>query len=180
MKVYKFFSRVIDAIRIDKDTYSFNEVFVVTLASLAVGVFACFSFLTIFIGGRNYFKLSKDLGKFFDVYETLIDNYYDDVDKEALVESAINGMVSSVGDVYTSYSDSETTSEFNELVSGYYEGIGITIQAQESGIKIIEVFKDSPASEAGLKVGDIILKIDDMVSEKIDIHDCRPAGTDRL
>ena len=63
----------------DKNSYSFSELFVVTLVSLVVGAFACLSVVTIFTGGRNYFKLSKELDKFYDVYETLVDNYYDEV-----------------------------------------------------------------------------------------------------
>lgn len=159
--VYKFFNGIISIFKNDRDTYSFSELFVVTLVSLVIGAFACFSALTIFSGGRNYFKLSKDLGKFLDVYDTLIDNYYDDVDKEELIDSAISGMVSSVGDVYTSYADTETTDEFNELVSGIYEGIGCTIQLQEDGLKIIEIFDDSPSEKAGLEVNDIILRVDE-------------------
>lgn len=168
-KTYKFFSKIFSVFKIDKDTYSFSEVFVITLASLVVGAFACFSVLTIFTNGRNYFMLSKDLGKFFDVYETLVDNYYDDIDKEELVDEAIRGMVSSVGDVYTSYSDSATTDEFNELVSGIYEGIGTTIQLQETGVKVIEIFEDSPSEKAGIKVGDILLKVDDLDATVTDI-----------
>ena len=55
----------------------------------------------------------------------LLDIY---IDKEKLVEDAIDGMVSSLGDVYTSYTGSEQTDEFDELVNGTYEGIGCTIQ----------------------------------------------------
>ena len=79
-----------------------------------------------------------------------------------LVEEAIDGMVSSVGDVYTSYVDTDESDEFNELVSGTYEGIGCTIQMQDDGLKVIEVFDDSPAKKAGLKADDIIVKVDDM------------------
>lgn len=163
MHIYKFFNGIISMFKNDRDTYSFSELFVVTLVSLVIGAFACFSTLTIVSGGRNYFKLSKDLGKFLDVYDTLIDNYYDEVDKEDLIDNAIEGMVSSVGDVYTSYADIETTNEFNELVSGIYEGIGCTIQLQEDGLKIIEIFDDGPSKKAGLEVNDIILKVDDKV-----------------
>lgn len=156
----------------DKNSYSFSELFVVTLVSLVVGAFACLSVVTIFTGGRNYFKLSKELDKFYDVYETLVDNYYDEVDKEELVENAIDGMVSSVGDVYTSYTDTDGVDEFNELVGGVYEGIGCTIQLQEVGVKVIEVFEDSPSDKAGLKVDDIIIKVDDIdVNNKTSVED---------
>ena len=161
-KFRKFFVSKILRIDVNKNMYSSKEIVTLFVGSFLVGIFTCIVVITILTGGRNYFKLSKDLGKFFDVYETLTDNYYDNIDKELLVEEAIDGMVSSVGDVYTSYVDTYESDEFNELVSGTYEGIGCTIQMQDDGLKVIEVFDDSPAKKAGLKAEDIILKVDDM------------------
>ena len=145
----------------EREAYSFSDLFVVTLVSLVVGAFACFSIFTIFTGGRNYFKLSRDLGKFFDVYDTLTENYYGDVSVDELVESAISGMVSSVGDVYTSYADTKYTESFNELINGKYEGIGCTIQQTEEEIKVISIYDGGPADKAGLKVNDIIKSVDE-------------------
>ena len=161
-KFGKFIFRLGSIFSDDKNNYSFSEVFVVTLVSLIIGAFACFSVLTIFTGGRNYFKLSKELSKFFDAYDTITDNYYGDISKEELVDSAISGMVSSVGDIYTSYSDTDTTSKFDEMVNGTYEGIGCVIQQSETDMKIITVYDNSPAEKAGLKVDDKIIKVDDI------------------
>lgn len=158
----KFIFRLGSIFSDDKNNYSFSEVFVVTLVSLIIGAFACFSVLTIFTGGRNYFKLSKELSKFYDAYDTITDNYYGDISKEELVDSAISGMVSSVGDIYTSYSDTDTTSKFDEMVNGTYEGIGCVIQQSETDMKIITVYDNSPAEKAGLKVDDKIIKVDDI------------------
>jgi len=166
-KIRKFFISKILRMDVDKDIYSSKEIVTLFVSSFLVGIFTCIVVITILTGGRNYFKLSRDLGKFFDVYETLTHNYYDSIDKEKLVDDAIDGMVSSVGDVYTSYVDTDSSDEFNELVSGTYEGIGCTIQMQEVGLKVIEVFDDSPAKKGGLKEEDIILKVDDLeVSEE--------------
>lgn len=161
-KFGKFIFRLGSIFSDDKNNYSFSEVFVVTLVSLIIGAFACFSVLTIFTGGRNYFKLSKELSKFYDAYDTITDNYYGDISKEDLVDSAILGMVSSVGDIYTSYSDTDTTSKFDEMVNGTYEGIGCVIQQSETDMKIITVYDNSPAEKAGLKVDDKIIKVDDI------------------
>lgn len=161
-KFGKFIFRLGSIFSDDKNNYSFSEVFVVTLVSLIIGSFACFSVLTIFTGGRNYFKLSKELSKFYDAYDTITDNYYGDISKEELVDSAISGMVSSVGDIYTSYSDTDTTSKFDEMVNGTYEGIGCVIQQSETDMKIITVYDNSPAEKAGLKVDDKIIKVDDI------------------
>ena len=70
-------------------------------------------------------------------------------------------MVSSVGDVYTSYADTEYTESFNELINGKYEGIGCTIQQTEEEIKVISIYDGGPADKAGLKVNDIIKSVDE-------------------
>ena len=162
-KFGKFLKRSTGFFSDERNTYSFSEVFVITLISLVLGAFACVYVLTIISGGRNYLKLSKELSKFYDAYDTLVDNYYGDLSKEELVDNAISGMVSSVGDVYTNYADSDETNKFNELVNGVYEGLGCTIQQVDSDtVKVALVYEDSPAEKAGIKEGDLIKKIDEL------------------
>lgn len=155
----------------EKESYSFDEVFSITIFSLLLGVLACFSVLTILNKGKNYFVLSKELAKFVDAYEAIVDNYYKEVDKDKLVESAINGMVSSIGDEYTSYSDKDVTDNFNETVNGKYMGIGALIMKNEKDLVIYKVFEDSPSYRAGLKDGDIILKLDDKDTKDMSVND---------
>lgn len=166
-KVGNFLNNIFSFFRIDKDTYTFSEVLIVTLISLVVGAFACFSVFMVMADGRNYFKLSKELSKFVEVYDTIIDNYYNEVDKEELINEAIDGMVSSVGDLYTNYVDASSADEFDALVGGVYEGIGCTIQLTENGVIIYDVYPDGPSFKAGLKSGDIILKVDDKDATKM-------------
>ena len=155
----------------EKESYSFDEVFSITIFSLLLGVLACFSVLTILNKGKNYFVLSKELAKFVDAYDAIVDNYYKEVDKDKLVESAINGMVSSIGDEYTSYSDKDVTDNFNEAVNGKYMGIGALIMKSENDLVIYKVFEDSPSYKAGLKDGDIILKLDDKDTKDMSVND---------
>ena len=155
----------------EKESYSFDEVFSITIFSLLLGVLACFSILTILNKGKNYFVLSKELAKFVDAYEAIVDNYYKEVDKDKLVESAINGMVSSIGDEYTSYSDKDVTDNFNETVNGKYMGIGALIMKSEKDLVIYKIFEDSPSYRAGLKDGDIILKLDDKDTKDMSVND---------
>ena len=138
---------------------------------MLLGVLACFSVLTILNKGKNYFVLSKELAKFVDAYDAIVDNYYKEVDKDKLVESAINGMVSSIGDEYTSYSDKDVTDNFNEAVNGKYMGIGALIMKSENDLVIYKVFEDSPSYKAGLKDGDIILKLDDKDTKDMSVND---------
>lgn len=143
-----------------KDKYSFSEVFVITLVSLIIGIFVCMSIFTIIFGGRNYFKMASKFGKIYDVYDALIDNYNGDIDKDKLIDEAINGMVSSVGDEYTSYSDTKSTDSFDEMVNGTYEGIGCTIMQDKEKVTVVDVYENTPAYKAGLKSGDIVKSVD--------------------
>lgn len=146
----------------DRDSmYSFKEVVVIMFFSLGLGFFACLSFVKIFNNGRSYMALSNDLSKFVDTYYAIKDNYYGELDNEKLVDSAIKGMIDAVGDEYTSYSDTDDADNFKQTVSGIYEGIGCTVGVNlDNKIVVVDMFKDSPAEKAGLKVGDIIIKID--------------------
>lgn len=142
------------------DIYTTKEVVIIMLFSLGIGFLMCFGCINLFTG-KNYLAVSRDLDKVVDTYYAIVDNYYGDLDKDALVDGAVEGMISSVGDSYTSYTNSDDTLSFNETINGSYEGIGCSIATYTDGkIVVIEVFSESPAERAGLKVGDIITKVD--------------------
>lgn len=154
----------------EKD-YALREMTFNTFFSFIIGAFLCFGVITLLCGGKNIILLSKDLSKFLESYETITKNYYGDIDKKALVDNAIYGMTSSIDDAYTTYSNTKITEEFNELVNGTYEGIGCTIQQVDKQIKVIEIYEDTPATKAGLEIGDIILKVDDIVASDKTVTD---------
>lgn len=143
-----------------KEVYSDKDVIAVMLFSLGIGFIICFGTMSLFIG-KNYVSVVHDLKKVVDTYYTIVDNYYGELDKDKLVDGAIEGMINSVGDVFTSYSDSENTESFNETINGSYEGIGCTVATYSDGsIVVIDIFENSPSDVAGLEIGDIILKVD--------------------
>ena len=128
--------------------------------SIGIGILMCFGGISI-ITGKNYLAVTKDLKKIVDTYYAIVDNYYGELDRDKLIDGAVEGMISSVGDTFTSYSDTDSTSSFDETINGSYEGIGCTVATLEDGtISVIDMFEDSPSYKAGLKVGDIILKVD--------------------
>ena len=128
--------------------------------SIGIGILMCFGGISI-ITGKNYLAVTKDLKKVVDTYYAIVDNYYGELDRDKLIDGAVEGMISSVGDTFTSYSDTESTSSFDETINGSYEGIGCTVATLEDGtISVIDMFDDSPSYKAGLKVGDVILKVD--------------------
>lgn len=125
------------------------------------GIVLCLVVLFILSGGKNYLKIYHDLSEFIDVYDTISNEYYGNLDKEEIVDAAIDSMIDSVGDVYTTYTDKENTESFMENLEGTYEGIGCKVAMNENNnIYVVEVFEDMPAYKAGIKVDDIILSID--------------------
>lgn len=144
----------------DNKLYTFEELVIIMIISLIIGFFTCYSLIKIFTRNIDYITLSKDLNKVVSTYKAITENYNGKVEKDKLVEGAVEGMISSVGDVYTNYGDSQYAEAFNETVTGVYEGIGCTVMKTEDGIKVVEVFADGPAEKAGLKSDDIIIEID--------------------
>lgn len=144
----------------EKELYTSKEVIIVMIFSIGIGILMCFGGISI-ITGKNYLAVTKDLKKVVDTYYAIVDNYYGELDRDKLIDGAVEGMISSVGDTFTSYSDTDSTSSFDETINGSYEGIGCTVATLEDGtISVIDMFDDSPSYKAGLKVGDIILKVD--------------------
>lgn len=106
----------------------------------------------------------KDLEEFLKVYASLIGDYYDDINKKEMLEAGIKAMFQYLGEDYTDYLTKNETDALAEKLTGEYRGIGV--QIVENNI-IYSVFDDSPAKEAGLAVGDKILKVNDVeVNEK--------------
>lgn len=170
-KTYKKKKKKFRLFKKNKDKYTFEEVFAITIFSIVLGAFSVISILTIVFKGKNFIKIGRDLDKFTSAYQLILNNYYGDVDKNKLIDSAIEGMVNSVGDVYTSYSDIETSENFNTLVTGEYEGIGCLILNTEDGITVYHIYEDSPADKAGLKEKDVILSVDNKDTKDMTLDD---------
>lgn len=109
----------------------------------------------------NQESKNEELQTFIDQYNYILENYYGDIDKEQLIQSAIGGMLSSL-DEYSGLLDSSSNS-FNVTLEGSYRGIGIEISADEQGSIIIrKVYENTPASKAGLQINDIIIKFNEI------------------
>lgn len=94
----------------------------------------------------------------------LEDTYIRELDEEKMIEGAIKGYVSGVGDKYTSYLDEEDMKSLVESTTGNYVGIGVYMatSTELNGVVIIGLVEDAVAERAGIKVGDIITKVDDV------------------
>jgi len=114
-------------------------------------------------GDEKAVTVAADRGEFdklFAAFDTLKNNYYEEVDQEKMINGAINGMVESLDDPYSDYMDSEEAKGFHDSISSSFEGIGAEIQEQDGYITIVSPIKDSPAEKAGLKPNDKVLSVD--------------------
>ena len=108
----------------------------------------------------NYLTANKEIQKFIEEYNYILENYYGDIDKDELILSAIKGMLSSL-DEYSQFID--TTSNNTDItLEGEYVGVGIGVVNDAVGnIIISQIYPNSPALEAGIQVNDVIVKFND-------------------
>ena len=145
-----------------KKRFSLFEVFILMVVSITVSLI-----LGMFLVRHNNKtiykkeKLDPYLERFIQNYNYIVDNYYEEIDKDKLINSSIEGMMNSLDDPYSAYIDGDTANNFNINLEGSYQGLGISIvKDPETGyIVTYAVFKNSPADKAGLKSGDIIKSI---------------------
>lgn len=105
-------------------------------------------------------KNNSNIEEITNVYNTLIEEYINEVNEEDLKEAAIEGMLNLLGDNYSLYYDEAESEEFKEELTGTFYGIGAEVYQEEGGlITVYNVFKNSPAAKAGLEKGDEYLKI---------------------
>ena len=110
---------------------------------------------------NHNFEISKNLEIFNDIYKQLDMFYVDSLSADTVIEWGIDAMLRQ-GDPFTMYYPEEGMDELKEMTTGKYAGIGAVIRfyKKEDRVMVIEPQEDSPAIEAGVKGGDLILSID--------------------
>ncbi len=126
-----------------------------------------------------------DFSLFWESWKTLKDNFYDQnkFDIQKMIYGAISGMVSSVGDPYTVFLNPEERKEFIEDTEGIFEGIGAEVDKKKEEVLIVAPLENSPAKKAGLRPGDKILEIDNIITTNLTIDEAvklirGPKGTE--
>ncbi len=115
--------------------------------------------------------VDKELQGFIRNYEYIIDNYYDEINKEELLDAALEGMLNHL-DKNSIYLEEESSDNFNKQLNGSYEGFGIEIYNDEDGnIVIANVYDKTSAAQAGLKAGDILVKFKDQDLKNVSTTD---------
>ncbi len=87
------------------------------------------------------------------------DDYYRKVDREQLVDKALGSAVESLNDRFSAYFDPKAYKSFEEATQGAFEGVGMNVEEVPEGLRILTVFKGSPAAKAGLEPGDEITAV---------------------
>ena len=158
--ITRFFSNIKKSITKSKNKFTIIEVLSFMVVSFALGLIA--GGIIMYGKGKFNGEISSSLDEFIATYNDILNNYYEPVDGDKLLEAGINGMVNYLGDPYSTYYTPEQSQEFNEYLDGKFCGIGSEIQIDnESGyIKLVKVYENSPAAKAGLKDNDLLIKVD--------------------
>ena len=120
--------------------------------------------LIYFLGTPAVFSADNDIYKkidlFGEVLEKINKEYVDEIDQSESMDSAINGLLQSL-DPYSAYMSPEIFNEMQTETSGEFGGLGIEVGMESGVVKVISPIDDTPASRAGIKAGDYIVKIND-------------------
>jgi carboxyl-terminal processing protease len=124
----------------------------------------------------------EDLRTFTDVYMRIKRNYVEEVDDATLLENAIRGMLSGL-DPHSSYLSERDFRDLQIGTSGEFGGLGIEVGMEDGFVKVIAPIDDTPASRAGVKAGDLIIRLDDKPVKGMTLNEAvnemrGPKGTD--
>ncbi|OUV98628.1 MAG: peptidase S41 [Betaproteobacteria bacterium TMED156] len=112
----------------------------------------------------------EDLKKFASVYGAIKSNYVEDVKDAKLIKGAVSGMLSGL-DPHSTYLDEDAFKDLQAGTQGEFGGLGIEVGTEDGLIKIVAPIENTPAARAGVKSGDLIIKIDDTATKGMSLSD---------
>src|SRR5688572_771077 len=102
----------------------------------------------------------EELRAFTEVFGRIKSDYVESVEDKKLITEAINGMLTGL-DPHSAYLDTDAFKELQIGTQGEFGGLGIEVSMEDGFVKVVSPIDDSPASRAGVKSGDLIVKLDD-------------------
>jgi len=121
-------------------------------------------FITILIINKNLYASDNNIYEKIDTFSEVLDKinkeYVDEIDQDEIMDSAINGVLQSL-DPYSAYMTPEMYENMTTETSGEFGGLGIEVGMEAGVVKVISPIDNTPASRAGVKAGDYIVKIND-------------------
>lgn len=112
----------------------------------------------------------EHLRNFSDIFARIKSDYVEQVDDKLLLESAIRGMLSGL-DPHSTYLDPNEYKELKIGTSGQFGGLGIQVGMEDGFVKVISPIDDTPAFKAGIKAGDLIIRLDDKPVKGMSLND---------
>lgn len=113
----------------------------------------------------------KNMEKVGQAFNLIKENYLEGAEDKQLIEGAIQGMLATLGDPFSTYMDVDMMDQFNEQIESSFEGIGAEVSMVNGVVTIVSPIKDSPAEKAGLRPNDKVLSVDDESLEGLDLNE---------
>jgi carboxyl-terminal processing protease len=136
-------------------------------ALVALGCLLIALFAGIWLGGhpeslpepvRDAF-VEEDRALRAEIIDTIEDNYYRRVSDEELDDASLKGIVQALDDPFSHYLTPREAKQFRESVEGEFDGVGMTVEEDRRGLRVLNVFDGSPARRAGIRTGDIVVAV---------------------
>ena len=141
---------------------------------IAVGAFAG---VAISLGISAYaFRDSRgpipldDIRQFTDVFGVIKSNYVEPIDDKKLMQEAISGMLAGL-DPHSAFLDGDAFKELQTSTQGEFGGLGIEVAPEDGAVRVVTPIDDTPAARAGIKSGDLIIKIDDKLTRGMQLNE---------
>jgi carboxyl-terminal processing protease len=112
----------------------------------------------------------EELRAFTEVFGRIKSDYVEPVTDKKLLTEAINGMLNGL-DPHSAYLDAEAFKELNDTTHGEFGGLGIEVGMEDGLVKVVSPIEDTPAFQAGIKTGDLIIKMDDTLVKGLSLND---------
>ncbi len=125
---------------------------------IATGIVLVLSMSFVTMSDRE-FAIVKNMDIFFNLFRELNLYYVDEIDPEKVIDKSIEGMLETL-DPYTTFIPESEMEDYKTVTTGQYGGIGASIRDVDNAITIIDLTRDKPADKAGIRPGDMLMKID--------------------